>query len=111
VPKTPGKGYFALGKVFAGCSTRQRAAGKKLVGNDFFVGAFYWAPGKDFAECKPGTRQRKVVVTAPALSALGLPGAMSEAPGKDFLIFFFEIFFVECAAGRHSTKIFLFFIL
>jgi hypothetical protein len=40
VPKTPGKGYFALGKAFAGCSTRQRAAGKKLVGKDFFVGCF-----------------------------------------------------------------------
>jgi hypothetical protein len=28
-------------------------------------GAFYRAPGKDFAECKPGIRQRKVAVTAP----------------------------------------------
>jgi hypothetical protein len=40
VPKTPGKSYFALGKAFAGCSTRQRAAGKKLVGKDFFAGCF-----------------------------------------------------------------------
>jgi hypothetical protein len=51
-------------------------------------GAFYRAPGKDFAECKSGTRQRKVVVTAPAPSTLALSGAMSEAPDKDFLFFF-----------------------
>jgi hypothetical protein len=47
-------------------------------------GVFYRARDKDFAECKSGTRQRKVVVTAPAPSALALPGAMSEAPDKDF---------------------------
>jgi hypothetical protein len=70
-----------------------------------FPGAFYRAPGKDFAECKPDTRQRKMAVTAPAPSAFGLPGAMSEAPGKDFL-FFFQIFFVECPAERHPAKIF-----
>jgi hypothetical protein len=40
VSKTPGKGYFALGKAFAGCSTRQRAADKKSVGKDFFAGCF-----------------------------------------------------------------------
>jgi hypothetical protein len=51
-------------------------------------GAFYRAPDKDFAECKSGTRQRKVTVTALAPSAFGLPGAMSEAPGKDFFNFF-----------------------
>jgi hypothetical protein len=50
-------------------------------------GAFYQAPDKDFAECKPGTRQRKVTITAPAPSAFGLPGAMSETPDKDFLFF------------------------
>jgi hypothetical protein len=47
VPKTSGKSYFALGKTFIGCSTRQRAAGKKLVGKDFFAGCFL-----------SGTRQR-----------------------------------------------------
>jgi hypothetical protein len=57
VPKTPGKGYFALGKAFAGCSTRQRAAGKKLVGKDFFAGCFL-----------SGTRQRlcRVQIRHPA---------------------------------------------
>jgi hypothetical protein len=64
------------------------ALDKKPPANISLSGAFYRALGKDFAECKPGTRQRKVVVTAPAPSALGLPGAMSEAPDKDFLIFF-----------------------
>jgi hypothetical protein len=47
VPKTPGKGYFAPDKVFAGCSTRQRTSGKKLTGKDFFAGCFL-----------SGTRQR-----------------------------------------------------
>jgi len=51
-------------------------------------GAFYRAPGKDFAESKHSPRQRKVTVTAPAPSVLFLPGAVSETPGKDFLIFF-----------------------
>jgi hypothetical protein len=48
-----------------------------------------------------------VAVTAPAPSALGLPGAMSEAPDKDF---FFQIFFAECAAREAPGKDFLFFL-
>jgi len=47
-------------------------------------GAFYWAPGKDFAKSKHSPRQRKVTVTAPVPSVLSLPGAVSETPGKDF---------------------------
>ena len=47
-------------------------------------GAFYRAPGKDFAESKHGPRQRKVTITAPVPSVLSLPGAVSETPGKDF---------------------------
>jgi hypothetical protein len=50
--------------------------------------AFYRAPGKDFAESKHNPWQRKVTVTAPAPLVLFLPGAVSETPGKDFLIFF-----------------------
>jgi hypothetical protein len=50
--------------------------------------AFYRALGKDFAECKHGSRQRKVTVTAPVPSAHALPSVMLEALGKDFLIFF-----------------------
>jgi hypothetical protein len=62
--------------------------------------------------------------------ALALPGAMSEAPGKDFLIFFqiffarcrtawaldkeffifFRIFFAECRIGEAPGKDFYFFI-
>jgi len=37
VPNALGKGYFALGKAFAECSTRQRAFGKKPVGEEFFA--------------------------------------------------------------------------
>jgi hypothetical protein len=66
-------------------------------------GAFYRAPGKDFAEYKPGTRQRKVAVTAPAPSAFGLPGALPEAPGKDFFNFF-QILFAECPAGEAALS-------
>ena len=73
-------------------------------------GAFYRAPGKDFAECKPGTRQRKVVVTAPAPSSLALPGAISEAPGKDFFNFFFKFSLPGAVPGRHPAKMFLFFL-
>jgi hypothetical protein len=40
--------------------------------------AFYWA------ECKLGSRQRKVTVTALAPSAHAFPSAMSEALDKDF---------------------------
>jgi hypothetical protein len=65
VPKTPGKDYFALGKAFIGYSTRQRAVGaKSQLAKISLSGTFYRAPSKDFAECKPGTRQRKVAVTA-----------------------------------------------
>jgi hypothetical protein len=84
VPKAPGKGYFALGKAFAGCSTWQRASGKKLVSKDFFTGCFL-----------SGTRQRlcRVQIRHPAKKSgrdgagsvsPSLPGAMSEAPDKDF---------------------------
>jgi hypothetical protein len=50
--------------------------------------AFYRALGKDFAECKHGSRQRKVTVTASVPSSHALPSVMLEALGKDFLIFF-----------------------
>ena len=53
--------------------------------------AFYRALGKVFAECNLGTRQSKVTVTAPVTLPLALPSVMSEALGKDFLIFFFII--------------------
>ena len=46
---------------------------------------------------------------APAPSSLALPGAMSEAPGKDFFNFFFQIFFAGCRAGEAPGKDFLFY--
>jgi len=73
-------------------------------------GAFYRALGKDFAECKPGTRQRKVVVTAPAPSSLALPGAMSEAPGKDFFNFFSNFLCrVPCRGGTRQRCFYFFY--
>ena len=70
VPNAPGKGYFALGKAFAGCSTWQRASGKKLVGKDFFAGCFL-----------SGTRQRlcRVQTRHPAKKS-GRYGAGSVIP-------------------------------
>ena len=53
-----------------------------------------------------------MVVTAPAPSSLALPGAISEAPGKDFFNFFFQIFFAGCRAGEAPGKdVFIFFII
>jgi hypothetical protein len=130
VPKTPGKGYFALGKAFAGCSTRQRATGKKSVGKDFFVGCFLSSTRQRLCRVQTRHPAKKNAVTVPAPSALGLPGAMSEAlgkdfliyfsnflcrvpyreaPGKDFLIFFYN-FFAGCrAAGAPGKEFFNFF--
>jgi len=89
--------------------------------------AFYRALGKVFAECNLGTRQRKVTVTAPVALAHALPSVMSEALGKDFLIFFskflcrvpyrrgtrqrffFNNFFAESPARSALGKYFLFF--
>ena len=115
MPNALGKGYFALGKAFAEGSTRQRASGKKFVGKEFF------------AECLlSGTRQRKVTVTVPVPLAHALPSAMSEALGKDFLIFFskflcrvpyrggtrqrffFNNFFDKCPARSALGKYFFF---
>ena len=68
--------------------------------------AFYRALDKVFAECNLGTRQRKVTITAPVAFAHALPSVMSEASGKDFLIFFFKISLPSALPGRHSAKIF-----
>ena len=88
---------------------------------------FYRALCKVFVECNLGTRQRKVIVTAPVALAHALPSAMSEALGKDFLIFFSKFlcrvpyrggtrqsFFLiislpRALLGRRSTNIFYFF--
>jgi hypothetical protein len=44
-----------------------------------------------------------------APSALALRGAMSEAPDKDFLIFFFKISLSGAAQREHPTKSFFYF--
>ena len=69
---------------------------------------FYRALGKVFAECNLCTRQRKVTVTAPVALAHALPNVMSDALGKDFLIFF-QNFFAECPARSALGKYFLIF--
>jgi len=68
-------------------------------------GAFYRASGKVFAGRKHNTPQRKITVTVLAPSTLALPEAVSETPGKDFLIFF-QIFFAECLLRTLPAKIF-----
>ena len=109
VPNAPGKGYFALGKAFAGCSTRQRASVKKLVGKDFFAGCFL-----------SGTRQRlcRVQTRHPAKKSgrylrhpLLCRVPCQRHPAKIFLIFF-QIFFAGCRAGEAPGKdVFIFFII
>ena len=87
-PNTPGKGYFTLGKAFAGVPPGKDPPAKNWPAKISLPGAFYRAPGKDFAESKHSPRQRKVTVTAPAPSVLFFPGPVCQTPGKDFLIFF-----------------------
>jgi hypothetical protein len=72
VPKTPGN-------AFAGCSTRQRASGKNRPGKGVFVGSFL--SGTDKSLCWE-------------------PGAISEAPDKEFRFFFLNFF----ASGQHHGK-------
>ena len=64
---------------------------KNLSAKNSLPSAFYRVLGKVFAECNLGTRQSKVTVTAPVMLPHALPSGMSEALGKDFLIFFFII--------------------
>ena len=62
------------------------------------------------AECNLGTRQRKVTVTAPVAFAHALPSAMSEALGKDFLIFFSKFLCrVPYRGGTRQRFFFIFF--
>jgi hypothetical protein len=78
---------------------------KNASANNSLSSDFYRALGKYFAECKLGSRQRKVTMMAPASSTHALPSAMLEALGKDFLIFFI-ISLPSALPGRHSAKIF-----
>ena len=105
----PAKATLHSAKPLPGAALDKEPPAKSLSAKIFLPGVFYRASGKDFAECKPGTRQRKVVVTAPAPSSLALPGAISEAPGKDFFNFFFKFSLPGAVPGRHPAKMFLFF--
>jgi hypothetical protein len=65
---------------------------------------FYRALGKGFAECKlASTRQRKVVVTAPAPVTAALPST-SLADTRQIFFYFFLKFFAECRRVWHSAK-------
>jgi hypothetical protein len=112
VPKTPGKGYFALVKAFAGCSTRQRAAGKKSAGKDFFAGCFL-----------SSTRQRlcRVQTRYPAKKS-GRHGACSVSPWfagchvrgtrQIFFLIFFLIFLCRVRCRKDTRqRFFIFFII
>jgi len=101
VPNALGKGYFALGK---------EPPVKNPSAKNSLPSAFYRALGKVFAECNLGTRQRKVTVTAPVALAHALPSVMSEALGKDFLIFFSKFLCrVPYRGGTRQRFIYLFF--
>jgi len=84
----PAKATLHSAKPLPGAAPSKDPPAKNWLAKISLPEAFYRAPGKDFAESKPSPRQRKVTVTAPAPSVLFLPGAVSETPGKDFLIFF-----------------------
>jgi hypothetical protein len=91
--------------------------------------AFYRALDKVFAESNHGSRQRKVIITAPVPAAHVLPSAMLETFGKDFFYFFkkilcrspyqggarqsffyfFHNFFAECPAWSALGKDFFYF--
>jgi hypothetical protein len=76
-PDTPGKGYFALGKAFAGSCTRQRASGKNLAGKDFFAGSFLSGTRQRISLPKTRARSSRQNI-APGKSAF----AGGQAPGK-----------------------------
>ena len=103
-PNTLGKGYFALGKAFARCSTRQRAVNK-----DFFAGSFLSGTRQRLCQEQTRAPTKQVVVMAPASSALALPGAMSEAPNKVFLIFFPNFLLLSAWRGGSQQRFFYFF--
>ena len=102
----PAKATLHLAKLLPGATLGKEPSAKNQSANIFLPGAFYRTPGKDFAECKPGTRQRKVVVTAPAPSSLALPG---RHPAKIFFLFFFIISLPGVVPRGHPAKRFLFF--
>ena len=80
----PAKATLHSAKPLPGAAPGKEPPAKIRPAKISLPGAFYRAPGKDFAESKHGPRQRKVTVTAPVPSVLSLPGAVSETPGKDF---------------------------
>jgi hypothetical protein len=107
MPKTPGKGYFALGKAFIRYNTRQRAAGAKSQSAKISLpGVFYRAPSKDFAECKPGTRQKKWPSRRRLRQPLVCRVPCQRHPTK---IFFFKFSLPSALPGRRPAKIFYFF--
>ena len=96
-----GKARFTLGKGFAECRTRQRALAKEFVGKEFF------------AECHlSGTRQslcrvpcqHSAKLTSTVICRFLCRVLTWQALGKEFLIFFKKIIFVECCSDRHSAK-------
>jgi hypothetical protein len=105
VPKTPGKGYFALGKVFVGCSTRQRATGKKSVGKDFFIGHL----AKTLPSANPAPGKEKWPSRRQLRQPLLCQVPCQRHPTKIFYFFFSNFFCrVPCRGGTRQI-FFIFF--
>jgi hypothetical protein len=66
VSQTLGKARKTLGKGFAECNTRQRTLGELYIGNGLFSEYFLSGTRQRICRVPFGTRQRKVVVTAPS---------------------------------------------
>ena len=88
MPNALGKGYFAIGKAFAEGSTRQRASGKKSVGKEFFAEQLLSGTRQSLCRVQSRHSAKKSDRHSAGSLAHALPSVMSEALGKDFLIFF-----------------------
>ena len=78
----------ALGKAFAEGSTRQRTSGKKSVGKKFFAERLLSGTRQSLCRVQSRHSAKKSDRHGAGCVSTCLPSAMSEALGKDFLIFF-----------------------
>ena len=129
VPEALGKGQIALGKIFAGCGTRQRTHGKKLISKTLFAKCIlsgtrqrlcrvprgHSAKKSDRHGAGPvdghlpsanpaGTRQRFFIF----FKKISLPSANPSGTRQRVFIFFTK-FLCRVPTFRHSAKIFYFY--
>jgi len=81
---------------------RQKIRRQRFLCRVLFIGH----PAKTLPSANPAPGKEKWSLPP---SSLALPGAMSEAPGKDFFNFFFKFSLLGAMPGRHPAKIFLFY--